>query len=131
VDAVCPACGFGTVSEESLSGFCAQCDEKRHVAEYQDKHAVAIETRKTAWRNRTPPSTSKAAATARQRRHRLLVALTPTEPPPANADPWELANEAIIALNLLRSGVAHSEVLTMKLELVAERVRWLAIGPQD
>jgi hypothetical protein len=47
------------------------------------------------------------------------------------ADPYELAREAIIALNLLRAGVAHNENLTMKIELVAERVRWLAIGPGD
>jgi hypothetical protein len=131
VEDVCPACGFGTVRDDSLSGFCESCDEKRYVMEYQGQEADAIDSRRLAWRQRTAPSTSKAAATARQRRHRLLVALTPTEPPPPEADPYELAREAIIALNLLRSGVAHSEVLTMKLELVAERVRWLAIGPQD
>jgi hypothetical protein len=60
-----------------------------------------------------------------------LVALTPTELPPANADPWEIAKEALNASSQLRASVAHNEVLTAKVDLVAERVRWLAIGSQD
>jgi hypothetical protein len=68
---------------------------------------------------------------ARGASERLLAALTPSEPPPPEADPYELAKDAINALNQLRSGVAHSEVLTMKLELVAERIKQLAVGPGD
>ncbi len=98
---------------------------------YEAQESDAIARRKAAWRKRTSPSASKEAATARQRKHRLLEALKTDKPAPPDADPYELAREAIIALNLLRAGVVHNENLTMKIELVAERVRWLAIGPGD
>ncbi len=129
---LCSRCGYRDVPDDSESGFCAVCDDQLSVMGYEDQEAEAIEDRKAAWRRRTrtAASMSKASARARQRRHRLKVALTPREPPPPGADPYEIGKEAVIALNQLRPGVAHSETMTMKLELAEERVKWLAIGPQ-
>jgi hypothetical protein len=128
---ICPGCGYETVPDDSVSGFGPSCDGKHYIADYEAQESDAIEARKTAWRKRAAPSTSREAARARQRRHRLKEALTPTEPPPANADPWEIAKEAVGALNKVRAGVAHNPILTEQVDLAAERVRWLAIGPQD
>jgi hypothetical protein len=99
--------------------------------DYEAQEADAIEARRAAWHKRTAPSASKEATRARQRRHRLLVALTPTERPPPDCDPYELAKQAIDNLNQLKPGLAHSEVLTLKLELVTERIKQLATGPRD
>ncbi len=117
--------------EESESGFCTVCDDQLNVMHYEGQEAEAIEHRKAAWRSRTAPSMSKASARARQRRHRLKVALTPREPPPPEADPYEIAKEAIIALNQLGASVRHNRILVEKVDHVADLVRWLAVGPPD
>jgi hypothetical protein len=82
------------------------------------------------WRRSTNGSgDSSEARRLRQQRSRLLRAVQPIEPPSADADPYELAHEALIALSGVHAGVLHSPSLTEKVELASERIRQLAVGP--
>ncbi len=67
----------------------------------------------------------------RQARHRLRVAVTPSEPPPAGADPWVIAHEALIALGTVRGALRDRARVLDCIDTVELRIRWLAVGPQD
>jgi hypothetical protein len=99
-----PGCGYGN-AEGTLSGFCSTCDGKLAVERYEREDAAAVEARRSSWRARTKvPSGSREAAAARQRRHRLLLDLAPSEPiPPSGADPWLLGQEAVQLVRKVRS----------------------------
>jgi hypothetical protein len=87
-------------------------------------------------RNRVAPSEQPEALAARQREHRLLVRVRPKLPVEANADPWEIANEALDVVDRLKFDWTRPHHRRLgkhveDLELVAELIRRLAFGPAD
>jgi hypothetical protein len=132
VDVVCPPCGYGS-AEGTLSGFCSTCDGKLAVERYEREDAAVAEVRHSSWRARTKnPSESREAAAARQRRHRLLLDVAPSEPVPARgADPWLLGQEAVQLVRKVRSITRDRPRGTEHLDRLEVLIRWLATGPQD
>jgi uncharacterized Zn finger protein (UPF0148 family) len=132
VDVVCPGCGYGN-AEETLSGFCSTCDGRLAVERYEREDAAAVAARRSSWRARTRnPSESREAAAARQRRHRLLLDVAPSEPvPPSGADPWILGQEAVQLVRKVRSITRDRPRGMDLLDRIEVLIRWLATGPQD
>jgi hypothetical protein len=76
------------------------------------------------------PAASPEHATERQRFHRLRERLRPKEPPAADSDPWEIANEALLLLAAIRPSIRNAQALA-KLEQAEELVKQLAWGPES
>jgi len=131
VDEICASCGYRAI-EDDKTGWCLPCSANRVVEAYAMKEAQAIAKRRKAWRKRTTPvaSDSAEALRERQRKHRLYAALQPRERPPREADPWELAREALKHLQMVRPA-ARGDRARAHLAEVAEIIRQLAVGPDD
>jgi hypothetical protein len=71
------------------------------------------------------------ALAARQREHRLRQKVWPRgERPAPNADPWQLAAEALDLLDGLRRELRPAGRAVLDLEQAMERIRQLATGPE-
>jgi len=71
------------------------------------------------------------ALAARQREHRLRERVRPMEPVSANADPWQIADQALDLLDRTRLRLVRLKMSIDDLDEVAELCRRLAWGPQD
>jgi hypothetical protein len=76
------------------------------------------------------PSDSKEARRERVKLHRLRERLRPKEPPSADSDPWEDANEALILMNAVKAGLRNPN-LVAKQEEAMELLRRVAWGPES
>jgi hypothetical protein len=94
--------------EQLDNGLCERCESRRLVELYIEQDFEAAEVRRRSWRCRTKGSSdSSEAQRLRQQRFRLLRAVQPIEPPSPDADPYELAHEALVALSGVHAGVLH------------------------
>ena len=129
---LCPGCTYRSQGE---SGLCGPCEAKDLLRRRLDKEAVQITGRRDAWRIRTGTSAASAAsaipevAAERQRKHRMLERIKPREPVDDLADPWELANVALLHLAHLKPASARNPRLADALDAVEEAIRRLAWGP--
>jgi hypothetical protein len=101
------------------TGLCDPCTGAELAERYKERERVESEARIRAWRewDRT-----------RQRHHRLMVKLRPTELPSPEVDPLELGREALQLLG--RMHLQGPYQLAVR-EQVGELVRQLAWGPED
>jgi hypothetical protein len=126
---ICSRCAGAAAND---SGFCDRCLAEHHVERYNAQDAEDAARRREDWRRRTTGpgvSGSAIAARERQKRHRLLEAVRPKEPPPAWADPYELARKALGHLSRVRVFLLASSLTLEHLDAAAELVKQLATGP--
>ena len=70
------------------------------------------------------------ALAARQRAHRLRKRVWPEMRPPANADPWLIADEALDLLDGIRRELRPGKAV-LDVDQAQELVKQLAVGPED
>jgi hypothetical protein len=99
------------------TGFCEVCTAATVGERYKERERVESESRIRAWR---------AWDRERQRHHRLMVKLRPTEPASPEVDPLELGRQALHLLGQMRLHGAYQMAVR---EQVGELVRQLAWGP--
>jgi hypothetical protein len=97
--------------------FCEPCTYAVRAERYQERERIESEVRSRAWREWDRE---------RQRRHRLMVGLRPTELPSREVNPLELGKEALRLLG--KMGLRSAYQLAIR-EQVGELVRQLAWGP--
>jgi hypothetical protein len=109
-------------------------DEKRLGRGESTLPALACEVVVSGVKTRLSASDQPEALAARQREHRLRVRVRPKLPVDSRADPWLIAEEALDALDRLRTPVlygARENSRDEDFDLVAERIRRLCWGPED
>jgi hypothetical protein len=82
-------------------------------------------------KQRTAPSDQPDALSARQRERRLRERIRPKEPAATNADPWQIADEALDLLDTTRLRLVRLKMSIDDIDEVAELLRRLAWGPED
>ncbi|MGH2635751.1 MAG: hypothetical protein ACRDHU_06375 [Actinomycetota bacterium] len=122
---VCPSCGLRYI-EDPVTGFCEPCAGERAAESYLAAEAGAIAERRSAWVDRTA---YRRHWRERQNRKRLLERVRPREPAPPHADPFVMAQEALMHLAKLRGAARRSGALMPHLEAAEELIRQLAWGP--
>jgi hypothetical protein len=128
---LCPRCASRPIDESNTeTGWCAQCSDAVVVENYIAREDAAIAERRRKWKKRSASDASEALKW-RQRKHRLIAAVQPNEPPPPNCDPYELAYRALQSLKRLEPTAAKSPPGHEHLELIRETVKQLAVGPGD
>jgi hypothetical protein len=80
---------------------------------------------------RDAPSDMPEALAARQREHRLRERVRPKLPVESNADPWIVCGEGLDAIDRIRFLLHPRGQALEELDIVAERLRRLAWGPED
>jgi hypothetical protein len=131
ISELCPRCGR-RVQEDDRTGFCIPCAGQSVVEQYQLQEVKEIAARRQSWaKQKGRACNSRPAARERQRRHRLLEQVRPTEPAPPGTDPLELGREGVLCLNDV---IGHFSKEGLPAQLVAlhrarEIIRQLAWGP--
>jgi hypothetical protein len=113
---LCPSC----TSREATTpeGWCAECVLQRAAEQYSKEDRRLADKRRAAW------GTGDPYALLRRQRKRLIDVVRPRRSSVLH-DPWEIAREALLALQHMRGRDATV------LDEVAEAIRRLAWGPDD
>jgi hypothetical protein len=101
------------------TGFCEPCTGAELAERYRERERIESEARTRAWGEWDRE---------RQRNHRLMERLRPTEPASPEIDPLELGKEALHLLDRMHLQGAYQLAVR---EQVGELVRQLAWGPGE
>lgn len=130
IEPLCPACVARPQAPEGTrghsKGLCETCAIEAADANAAERDHHDAQARIDEWAARTA-AVQRAAWARRQDRSRLLRRVRPREPVPAHLDPLIIAEEALELLTTLNALLPPES--RRRLDTIAERVRWLAWGP--